>query len=85
MLVEPIIYLFMESHIAYLFVIHQCFDSRSAQALQGSSTTGGTGVVWMEYLQCTGSETSLAQCKRAVYDIGRANCGHTEDARVICS
>lgn len=57
---------------------------RSAQGLQGTSTTGGQGIIWLDDVQCTGSETSLAQCRRTSFDIGFANCGHSEDARVIC-
>lgn len=56
----------------------------SAQGLQGTPTTGGQGIIWLDDVQCTGSETSLAQCRRLAYDIGYAGCGHYEDARVIC-
>lgn len=56
----------------------------SAQGLQGTPTTGGQGIIWLDDVQCTGSETSLAQCRGNSFDIGFANCGHSEDARVIC-
>lgn len=55
----------------------------SAQDLQGSSTTGGHGFIWLDYLHCTGSETSLAKCKSSI-EIGIHACSHTEDARAVC-
>lgn len=57
----------------------------SAQGLQGTTTTGGHGIIWLDDLNCTGQETSLAQCRRLLYNIGYAACSHNEDARVICS
>ncbi|XP_062600926.1 scavenger receptor cysteine-rich type 1 protein M130-like [Saccostrea cucullata] len=57
----------------------------SAQGLQGTPTTGGKGTIWLDDLNCTGSETSLVQCKMNPIGIGFANCNHDkEDARVVC-
>lgn len=56
---------------------------RSSQGLQGSYTTGGQGIIWLDYLQCTGGETSLAKCPRSL-EIGRHGCRHSEDARAVC-
>lgn len=56
---------------------------RSSQGLQGSSTTGGHGLILLDGLRCTGSETSLATCPRAV-EIGWHGCSHSEDARAVC-
>lgn len=56
---------------------------RSSQGLQGSSTTGGHGFIWLYDLYCTGSETSLAKCPRN-FEIGRHGCSHSEDARAVC-
>lgn len=56
----------------------------SAQGLQGTPTTGGHGVIWLDDVQCNGSETSLAQCRRRFHDIGYAGCPHAEDARFVC-
>lgn len=63
---------------------HNLSFQRSAHGLQGTPTTGGQGIIWLQDVQCTGSETSLAQCRRLVNDIGYAGCIHQEDARVIC-
>ena len=44
----------------------------------------GTGKIWMTYVQCTGSESALRECKHS--DVGRYSfCGHYEDAGVVCN
>ncbi|KAJ8018280.1 Neurotrypsin [Holothuria leucospilota] len=42
----------------------------------------GSGSIWMDDLQCTGNETSLLECQRP--PLGTHNCGHSEDAGVVC-
>ena len=43
----------------------------------------GTGPIWLDGVQCTGSETHLVNCT-TYQGIGRHNCGHHEDAGVDC-
>uniref|UniRef100_A0A3P9LSM3 SRCR domain-containing protein n=1 Tax=Oryzias latipes TaxID=8090 RepID=A0A3P9LSM3_ORYLA len=43
----------------------------------------GTGQIWLSYVLCTGSESDLSQCTYDGYGI--SNCGHSEDAGVICA
>uniref|UniRef100_A0A8C8DRM6 Soluble scavenger receptor cysteine-rich domain-containing protein SSC5D n=1 Tax=Oryzias sinensis TaxID=183150 RepID=A0A8C8DRM6_9TELE len=43
----------------------------------------GTGQIWLSYVLCTGSESDLSQCTYDGYGI--SNCGHGEDASVICA
>lgn len=43
----------------------------------------GSGSIWLDDLQCSGSESSLFACIHPA--VGSHNCGHGEDAGVICS
>ena len=43
----------------------------------------GTLRILLDDVSCTGSETSLASCSHS--GIGVHNCGHSEDASVVCS
>ncbi|XP_050415658.2 deleted in malignant brain tumors 1 protein [Patella vulgata] len=43
----------------------------------------GTGPIWLDDVQCVGTETNLDQCKLNTF-IGLGNCKHNEDAGVIC-
>ncbi len=43
----------------------------------------GTGDIWMDDVQCTGTETRLIDC--AFGGIGVHNCVHSEDVALICT
>ena len=43
----------------------------------------GSGQIWLDDVDCFGSESSIVNCKHS--GCGVENCGHHEDASVICS
>ncbi|XP_026061517.1 deleted in malignant brain tumors 1 protein-like isoform X2 [Carassius auratus] len=43
----------------------------------------GSGSIWLDDVKCSGSEGTLTQCSHK--GLGSHNCGHGEDAAVVCS
>ncbi|XP_042248246.1 Fc receptor-like protein 5 [Thunnus maccoyii] len=55
----------------------------SLEALQSARFGQGTGQIWLDDVSCSGSERSLTECQHRGF--GTHNCGHGEDAGVVCS
>ncbi|XP_028408892.1 galectin-3-binding protein B-like [Dendronephthya gigantea] len=53
------------------------------QALQGGGVPAGLGRVWLDEVGCTGTELNLSNCSHD--GLGTNDCGHSEDAGVVCS
>ncbi|CAG09101.1 unnamed protein product, partial [Tetraodon nigroviridis] len=65
-------------------VVCRAMDCGSAQTAKSSAYFGqGEGDIWLDDMDCQGNETSLLHCNHA--RLGENNCGHGEDAGVICS
>ena len=44
----------------------------------------GSGPIWLDYLRCTGNETTLMNCSHSGIGITRYYCGHDDDVGVQC-
>ena len=58
-----------------------CTDA-GAVALREAYFGEGTGQIWLDNIQCAGTETWLDECPQN--DIGTHNCDHDEDVGVRC-
>ena len=42
----------------------------------------GTDQIWLDGIKCVGDETSISECSHDGWGVN--NCGHSEDAGVVC-
>ena len=71
--------------IQFLTVMHMVLDKCSllgALALTKAQYGEGYGPVYLDELNCNGTESSIMQCGHS--GVANANCHHAEDASVIC-
>ncbi|XP_035676051.1 deleted in malignant brain tumors 1 protein-like [Branchiostoma floridae] len=54
----------------------------AAEARSQAAFGAGSGQIWLNNLACVGSETSIGDCSHNGW--GSHNCGHGEDAGVVC-
>uniref|UniRef100_UPI0037E85BF4 scavenger receptor cysteine-rich domain-containing protein DMBT1-like n=1 Tax=Semicossyphus pulcher TaxID=241346 RepID=UPI0037E85BF4 len=65
-------------------VVCRAVDCGTAQTAKSSAFFGpGQGGIWLDDVGCVGNETSLLHCRHPT--LGENNCGHGEDAGVVCS
>ncbi|KAF3699598.1 Deleted in malignant brain tumors 1 protein Hensin Precursor [Channa argus] len=64
-------------------VCRQLGCGAAQSATQSAHFDRGTGKIWLDDMACSGSERSLTECRHS--EFGTHNCGHGEDAGVICS
>uniref|UniRef100_A0A8C6TW21 SRCR domain-containing protein n=1 Tax=Neogobius melanostomus TaxID=47308 RepID=A0A8C6TW21_9GOBI len=63
-------------------VCRQVGCGRAVSAPQSAHFGQGSGQIWLDNVNCSGSETYLIGC--AHNGLGTHNCGHAEDAGVVC-
>ena len=65
-------------------VVCQSLGFNDATAAKTNAYFGqGSGDIWLDNVNCAGTESNLMQCSHP--GLGVENCGHHEDAGVICS
>jgi len=63
--------------------ISMCLYSNGAMAKPRATYGQGVGKIWLDNVNCSGSESSIVSCHSNGWAVH--NCGHQEDAGVVCS
>ena len=58
------------------------FGYSSGEVFENAWYDPGTGVIWMSSVQCSGDESSLAECEHSGW--GCQSCSHLHDVAAIC-
>ena len=64
-------------------VCHQLGCGGAAEAVGSARFGKGSGRIWLQGVNCSGDEAALWDCPAGSW--GQHNCGHKEDAGVVCS
>lgn len=74
----------MQVHIQHS-QLHDVFYAAGASSQNSARFGQGSGRIWLDNVRCTGSEWRLLSCARGRNIIGSHDCGHHEDAGVVCN
>ena len=54
-----------------------------AQAVPRAQFGAGTGIIWQQNVDCSGSENFIDHCNLGTW--GNTSCSHSQDAGVVCT
>ena len=74
-LLVPFVFMIMGVYYSVLF-------TTDSTALSNAFFGPGTGPIYLDNLACVGTEPTLTIC---THDTHTADCGHNEDASVLCN
>ena len=63
-------------------VCRQLGYASAISALPMANFGPGRGIIWLDDVNCLGNESSIGECQHPGWAIH--NCGHREDASVVC-
>ncbi|KAI8478938.1 Immunoglobulin super DCC subclass member 3, partial [Branchiostoma belcheri] len=66
-------------------VCRQLSMGNAVAAYSGGRFGAGQGPIWLDDVECLGSERTLLECPKHSAGLGHGDCQHTEDAAVRCS
>lgn len=64
-------------------VCRQLGCGTAVSAYSGAHFGRGSGPIWLDNVQCSGTEATLSECQARPW--GVSNCDHGEDASVVCT
>ena len=53
-------------------------------AMQITTTSSGSGPIFLEGLECSSSDTDLLNCRTTFTSVGLTDCKHNQDVSVMC-
>lgn len=63
-------------------VCRQLGCGRALEATTNAHFGAGSGPIWLDNVVCNGDEPNLPRCQNQGFEVH--NCGHNEDAGVVC-
>jgi len=68
---------------AFIFNFVLCLLNSPAGMVLGNRYGEGEGEIWMDEVECVGTETDLADCPHNGFV--QQDCGHHEDVSIACA
>ena len=64
-------------------VCNQLGFAGKAQAVPRAQFGAGTGIIWQQNVDCSGTENFIDHCNLGTW--GNTSCSHSQDAGVVCT